>query len=152
MPLMLRLFSAGIIPFSYALFGTPCARRSPCANRRRDRAADAARKTKRRFVFKPCVARFVPPPRARSVAARKSVPESAHKKDMVSAVPSKGAVAVFSFLRKMRLQPTLRFYVRFAVYDLTRHRANLRALCPSACAARCHPLQRRGQDQFAFYR
>ena len=48
-----------------------CARRSPCADRRRDRAADAARKTKRRFVFKPCDARFVPPPRARSEAARK---------------------------------------------------------------------------------
>ena len=40
--------------------------------RRRDRAADAARKTKRCFVFEPCVARFIPPPlRARSNAARK---------------------------------------------------------------------------------
>ena len=28
-------------------------------------------KTKRCFVFEPCVARFIPPPRARSVAARK---------------------------------------------------------------------------------
>ena len=27
----------------------------------------------------------------------------------------------------MRLRCMLRFYVRFAVYDLTRHRANLRA-------------------------
>ncbi|MBQ7597158.1 MAG: hypothetical protein IJU56_01090 [Clostridia bacterium] len=83
-------------------------------------------------------------------AARKAFRKAHIKKGMVCAVHSNGAVTVFSFPRKMRLRPTLRFYVRLAVHDLTRHRANLRARFPSAFAARCHPLQRRGQDGCAF--
>ena len=87
----------------------------------------------------------------RTANAVRKAPRKAHiKKDMVSAVHSNGAVTVFSFPRKMRLRPTLRFDTRLAVHDLTRHRANLRARFPSAFAARCHPPQRGGQDKRSF--
>ena len=103
------------------------------------------------FLFCAAICRAIPPPdRARRTPCAKAFRKAHIKKDMVSAVHSNGAWTVFSFPRKMRLQPTLCFDTRLAVHDLTRHRANLRALFPSAFAARCHPPQRGGQDKRSF--
>ena len=49
---------------------------------------------------------------------------------MVYAVHPNETVTVFAFHRKKRLRWMLCFYVRSAVHDLTRHRANLRARFP----------------------